>query len=157
MLPISVKELVNGKLFLAWLLSSVGILGMALLMQFLSPVAILQFLVVLVAALFNILIQGFVGLGAGSRYPNFTIGPRARYITFTGFIVAFVTGLLMTLGIFAPLIVYQTGFLVTLNLGSIGSALFTIALTAAVGTALLVLARIYCLQGVKKLLSNMEA
>jgi hypothetical protein len=148
MLPISVKEVVNGKVFLSWLLSGVGILGIALLMQFLSPVAILQFLVVLVAALFNILIQGYVGLGAGSRYPNFTIGPRARYITFTGFFVSFVIGLLMTAGTFIPLIVYN---------GSIGSALLTIVLTAAVGTILLVLARIYCMQGVKKLFSNMEA
>jgi hypothetical protein len=157
MLPISVKELVNGKIILSWLLSSAGILGIALLIQFLSPATILQFLTVLVVALFNILVEGYVGLGAGSRYPNFTIGPRARYITFTGFIIAFVIGLLMALGIFAPLIMYQAGFWGTLKLGSIGSVLFTIALTTVVGTALLVLARTYCLQGVKKLFSNMEA
>jgi len=157
MLPISVKELVNGKVFLSWVLSGVGILGIALLMQFLSPVAILQFLVVLVVALFNVLIQGYVGLGAGSRYPNFTIGPRARYITFTGFIVAFFIGLLMTAGTFTPLIMHDAGFLGTLSLGSVGSALLTIVLTAAVGITFLVLARSYCLQGVKKLLSNMEA
>jgi len=157
MLPISAKELANGKLSLSWLLSSIGILGIALLIQFLAPVAVLQFLAVLFAAFFNILIEGYVGLGAGSRYPNFTVGPRARYLTFTGFIIAFVIGLLMTLGTFAPLIMYQTGFLNTLNFGSIGSSLFTIVLTAAVGTVFLVFARLYCLQGMKKLLSNMEA
>ena len=157
MLPISPKELVNGKLFLTWLLSSVGILGIALLIQFLSPVGILQFLTVLVAAAFNILVIGYVGLGAGARYPNFTIGPRARYLTFTGFIIAFVIGLPMMFGTFAPLIIYQAGLLGTLGLGSAGSALVTIVLTTIVGTAFLLLARFYCLQGVKKLLSNMEA
>lgn len=157
MLPISAEEMVNGKLFLSWLISSIGVLGIGLLMQFLAPVTILQLLTVLIVGLFNIPVQGYVGLGAGSRYPNFTIGPRARYITFTGFLISFVTGLLITLGIFAPLIMHDAGFLNGLNLGSAGSALLEIALTAAIGTALLIAARTYCLQGVKKLLSNMEA
>jgi hypothetical protein len=157
MFPISAEELVNGKLFLSWILSGVGILGIALLVQFLAPFAVSQFFAVLLAVFFNIFIEGYVGLGAGSRYPNFTIGPRARFITFTGFVIAFFIGLLVTAGTFTPLIIYQTGFFETLRLGSYGSALFAIALTAAVGTILLVLSRSYCLQGVKKLFSNMEA
>jgi hypothetical protein len=157
MLPISAKELVNGKLFFSWVFSAVGILFIALLAQLIAPVGILQFLAVLVAGLFNVLIQGYIGLGAGSRYPNFTVGPRARFITFTGLIIAFIIGLPMTAGTFAPLIVYQAGLLVFLGLGSSGSVLFTIVLTAVVGTVLIVLARVYCMQGVKKLLSNMEA
>jgi len=157
MLPISVKELVNGKLFLSWVLSAIGILAIALLVQFLAPVAVLQFLAVLVAVLFNMLTQGYVGLGAGSRYPNFTIGPRARFITFTGLAVAFFIGLLMAAGALTPLIIYEAGFFGTLGLGPNESALLTIVLTAAVGISLLVLARFYCLQGVKKLFSNMEA
>jgi uncharacterized membrane protein len=62
----------------------------------------------------------------------------------------------MTVGTFTPLIIYQTGFF-GLSLGSYGSTLLTIILTAAVGTVLIVLARFYCMQGAKKLLSNMEA
>jgi hypothetical protein len=156
-LPISAEELVNGKLFLSWIISGVAIFGIAVLAQFIAPVAVLQFLAFLVAGLFNITIQGYVGLGAGSRYPNFTIGPRARFITFTGFIVAFALGLLMTAGTFTPLMIYQAGFLGFLSFGSYGSTLFTIILTAVVGTVLFVLARLYCMQGAKKLLSNMEA
>jgi hypothetical protein len=156
-LPISTKQLVDGKLFLSWVISGIGILGIALLAQFIAPAATLQFLAVLVAGLFNILIEGYVGLGAGSRYPNFTIGPRARFITFTGLIVALTIGLLMTAGTFTPLIIYQAGFLSFLSLGSYGSALLTIILTAVIGTVLIVLARIYCMQGAAKLLSNMEA
>jgi hypothetical protein len=128
-----------------------------LLAQVIAPTAVFQFLAVLVAGLFNVLIEGYVGLGAGSRYPNFTIGPRARFITFTGFIVAFFIGLLMTAGTFTPLIMYQTGFLGILGLGSYGKAVFTVVLTATISSVLIMLARFYCMQGVKKFLSNMEA
>jgi len=156
-LPISTKQLVDGKLFLSWVISGVAILGIALLAQFVAPAAAPEFLAVLVAGLFNILIQGYVGLGAGLRYPNFTIGPRARFITFTGLMVAFAIGLLTTAGTFTPLIIYQAGFLGSLSLGSYGSALLTIILTAVIGTVLIILARIYCMQEATKLLSNMEA
>jgi hypothetical protein len=157
MLPISMRELINGKLFLSWVLSIAGAVCLALLAQFLAPVAVLQFFAVLVAVFFNVLIEGYVGLGAGSRYPNFTIGPRARFITFTGLIEAFAIGLPMTVGTFIPVILYQDGVFGTLGLGFYGSTLFTIVLTVVVGTVLLLLARFYCLQAVKKLFSNMEA
>jgi len=157
MLPISPEELVNGKLFLSWLISAVGVIGIALLVEFLASFAILNLLVVLVAVFFNVLVQGYIGLGAGSRYPNFTIGPRARFITLTGFINAFALGLLAAAAAFTPLILYETAGFSPLSLGSYGSAFLTIILTIAVGALLLVLARSYCLRGVKKLFSNMEA
>ena len=157
MLPISADELAKGKLFLSWVISGAGILALALLLQFLAPIAALQFLATLVAVVFNIFIQGYVGLGAGSRYPNFTVGPRARYVTFTGFIIAFIMGGLATLATFAPLIVYQaTEFFTPLGGGSFGSILLTIISTVVVGTVILILTRSYCMRGVKKLLSNME-
>jgi hypothetical protein len=157
MLPISAKQLANGKLFLSWVMSGIGIMGIALLMQFLAPVPILTFLALLVTVFFTVLIEGYVGLGAGSRYPNFTIGPRARFITFTGFIIAFIIGLLAAAATFTPLILYQAGLLGTLGLGLYESAFITVAMTAVIGTVVLMLTRLYCLQGVKKLFSNMEA
>ena len=158
MLPISADELVLGKLFLPWIFSGAGIVAIALLMQFLAPVAVGQFLATLVAVAFNLMLQGYVGLGAGSRYPSFNVGPRARYLSFTGFIVAFALGGLVTLAVLTPLIFYEgTGFLTGLGGGAAESVLLTIALTAAVGILLLVLMRYYCMQGVKKLFSSMEA
>ena len=157
MLPISADELIAGKLFLSWLISGIGIVGIAALLQFLAPMPVLQLSVVLVAVLFNMLILGYIGLGAGSRYPDFTIGPRARFITLTGYVIAFTIALLMAAGALTPLMMYQTGFFETLNLGANGSALLTIVFTAIMGTALLVIAHSYCLQGVKKLFSNIEA
>ncbi|MGD0496676.1 MAG: hypothetical protein ABSB28_11685 [Candidatus Bathyarchaeia archaeon] len=158
MLPISADELVKGKLFLPWIISGAGILAVAFLMQFLAPVALGMFLATLFAAAFNMIIQGYVGLGTGSRHPSFNVGPRARYLTFTGFIIAFVIGGLATVATLTPLILYQaTGFLAMLGGGPAASVLLTTILTAAVGTFLLVLTRYYCMQGVKKLLSSMEA
>jgi len=158
MLPISADELVLGKLFLPWVFSGAGILAIALLMQFLAPVAAGRFLATLVAAAFNMIIQGYVGLGTGSRYPSFNVGPRARYLTFTGFIVAFVLGGLATVAILTPLILYEgTGLLTGLGGGATGSVLLTIILTLAIGTLLLVSIRHYCMKGVKKLFSSMEA
>ncbi|MGD0329763.1 MAG: hypothetical protein ABSB40_04850 [Nitrososphaeria archaeon] len=158
MLPISADELVKGKLFLSWIISGVGILAIALLMKFLASVATLPFLVALVAVVFNIFIIGYMGLGTGSRYPNFTVGPRARFLTFTGFIIAFTMGGLTTLATFTPLILYQaTGFFTLLGGGSFGSISLTIISTVAIGTIILVLARSYCMRSIEKLLSNMEA
>jgi hypothetical protein len=158
MLPISADELVIGKLFLPWVLSGAGILALALLLQFLAPVALGIFFATLIAAIFNMMVQGYVGLGAGSRYPSFNVGPRARYLTVTGFLIAFAIGGLATLATLTPLGLYEgTGFMTVFGGGPTGSALLTIVLTAAVGTLLLVLARYYCMQGVKKLLSSLEA
>lgn len=157
MLPISVDEFVNGKLFLSWVMSTIGIFVIVLLLQFVAPIAPLFLLASLVTAIFNVFIQSYVGLATGSRYPNFTTGPRARYITITGFILAFIIGGLATLGTFVPLLVYlATGFSSPLGGGSNGSILFTMVLTAAIGTIILVMMRSYCIRGVKNLLSNME-
>jgi len=158
MLPISADELVLGKLFLPWIFSGAGIVAIASLMQFLAPVAAGQFLATLFAAAFNMIIQGYVGLGTGSRYPSFSVGPRARFLTFTGFIVAFVLGGLVTLTILTPLFLYEgTALLTGLGGGATGSVLLTIMLTLAIGALLLVLMRYYCMRGVKKLFSSMEA
>jgi hypothetical protein len=156
MLPISSDELVLGKLFLPWVFSGAGIVAIALLMQFLAPVAAGQFLATLVAVAFNMIIQSYVGLGTGSRYPSFNVGPRARFLTFTGFIVAFVLGGLVTVTVLTPLFLYEGTTLLT-GLGGTGSVLLTIIFTLAIGTLLLVLMRYYCMRGVKKLFSSMEA
>lgn len=158
MLPISADELVLGKLFLPWIFSGAGILAIALLMQFLSPVAAGLFLAALVAAAFNMMVQGYMGLGTGSRYPSFDAGPRARYVSLAGFLIEFVMGGLATLAILTPLILYEsTGLLTGFGGAQTISLLLTIVLTAVVGTFLLVLARHYCMQGIKKLFSSMEA
>ena len=158
MLPISTDELVLGKLFFPWVLSSVGILTISLLWQFLAPLTIGQFFVALVFAAFNLIAQGYLGLGVGSRYPSFDAGPRPRYISPVGFLIEFVMGGLAMLAILTPLILYfWTSLLTGLGGGPIVSALLTMIMTAAVGTLVIALARNYCNQGIKKLFSSLEA
>jgi hypothetical protein len=157
MLPISVDELVSGKLFLPWIMSGTSVLAVASLFQFLAPVALERFLATMVAAVFNTVIQGYVGLGAGSRYPSYNVGPRARYLTFTGFLVVFVVGGLATFAILTPLPLYLATGLTILGGGPTGGILLTIVLTGAIGTAFILLARYYCLSGIRKLLSTLEA
>jgi len=99
-----------------------------------------------------------VGLGIGSRYPSFDAGPRARYISLTGFLIEFVMGGLATLAILTPLLLYEgTGLFTGFGGGLTVSLLLTIVSTAAIGAILLVLTRHYCVQGMKKLFSSMEA
>ena len=157
MLPISAEELINGKLFLPWIISGAGTLAVALLLQGLAPIAFGQFLATLAAVIFNLIIQGYVGLGVGSRYPSFNVGPRARFLTFTGFILAFAMGGLITVATLTPLILYKTIGLTNLGGGPTGTLLLTILLTAAIGTLFVVLTRYYCIRGIKKLLSTLEA
>jgi len=152
MLPISADELIKGKLFLSWIISGAGIFALALLIQLLVPLTPLQFLTALVALAFIIVVEGYLGLGTASRYPDFTVGPRARYITIEGFAVALALGLIATVATLAPLIVYlKIGFL------NVSQVFLIIASTVAVGAVLLVLARSYCRRGVENFLSNMEA
>jgi hypothetical protein len=157
MLPISTDELVIGKLFLPWIMSSAAILAVALILQVLAPAAIGQLLATMIAALFNMVIQGYVGLGTGARYPSFNVGPRARYLTFTGFILAFAVGGLVTVAILTPLVLYLATGMTMLGGGPSGAILLTIILTGIIGTALFLLMRYYCISGIKKLLSTLEA
>jgi hypothetical protein len=157
MLPISANDLINGKLFLPSIVSGASILAAVLLLQFLAPISIGLLLATIIALMFNLMIQGYIGLGAGSRYPSFTVGPRARYVTFTGFIVALVIGGPMMIATLVPLILFQTTGLMSLGGGPTLAMLLTIALTAVIGVLLLALARYYCISGIKKLLSTLEA
>ncbi len=156
MLPISHSELIRGKLFIPWLISGIASAVVASLIQLLFPFAWGQFAVILVALAFIMFIQGFIGLGAGARYPNFSLGPRARYVTMTGFFIAFIAGLVSTALMFLSFAVYLvTPYFTSLGLGASEALLVVLALTASTGLVLLSLTRAYCVSGVKKFLSDM--
>ncbi len=157
MLPISAKELINGKLFLPWIISGAGVLATVFLLQFFSPLTTGLLIATLVAVIFNVIVQGYVGLGAGARYPSFSVGPRARYLTLTGFIIAFIIAGLATITILTPLILYEATGLTFVGAGSVGAGLTTLVLTVIVGAILLATTRHYCVSGIKKLLSTLEA
>ncbi|MGA1974908.1 MAG: hypothetical protein ABSG92_04665 [Conexivisphaerales archaeon] len=158
MLPMSPDELIMGKLFLPWVFTGAAVAVVASLMQLLFPMPMDQFAVVLVALAFIVFIQAYVGLGTGARHPDFTLGPRARYVTGVGFLVAFAVGALSTLVMFLPLMASMfLSVFSSFGLGSTGTAIADMVLTASVGVVLLLASRAYCRSGVEKFLSDMLA
>ena len=156
MLPISPSELVMGKLFVPWLMSGIASVVVVSFIQLLFPFAWGQFAVIVVALAFIMFVQGFIGLGAGARYPNFSLGPRARYVTMTGFLIAFVAGGVSTALMLLPFsLSLVTPYFAALGLGAGETIFVVLALTVSIGLVLLLLTRVYCVSGVKKFLSDM--
>jgi hypothetical protein len=156
MLPVTASELLMGKLFILWLISGIALVGVSTLFQLLYPFAWSQFAVIAVALAFILFIQGFIGLGAGVRHPNFTLGPRARYVTMWGFLVAMIAGFGSTILMFLPLILYFiTPYIPAIGPGGSQTIYLVFALTVTIGVSLLALTRWYCVSGVKKFLADM--
>lgn len=160
-LPIPITDLMAGKLFLPFIISSSAALTAAVIIQLFSPVSSLHFFMIVIAIMFSIVVNSYAGLGAGSRYPDFTIGPKARYVTFTGFLIAFMMGAISTAGIFLPLLIYSARaagiILPFLGFRGLSSILEVALLTIGIGTILVFTLRLYCRKGVRSLLTNLEA
>jgi hypothetical protein len=160
-LPISLADIIAGKLFLPLIISGAAALTVAVMMQILSPVSSLHFTMILMVTILSVVANCYAGLGAGSRYPDFTIGPKARYVTMTGFLIAFVIGIVSTGSIFLPLFIYSASsaglFPSLFGFRGASSILEVAVLTLGIGTALVFVLRAYCRSGVSKLLANIEA
>jgi hypothetical protein len=156
-LPVKANDLIKGKLAPAWIISAVITFAVIALMEAFAPLGLINTLAICVVALMALITNSFIGLGVGSRWPDFTVGARSRYITLTGFIVGFVFSGLSTLAIYAPLGTY------IISTGGVQGAvpflgiellpMFTISFV--LGCALMALSYIYCKKGVENLLSNM--
>lgn len=156
-LPISADQLIKGKLFPSLLISIIAVLAATGLMQVLSPLMPLEYLGLVVAVMTVVTVESLFGLGVGSRYPDFTLGPRSRFVTMMGFFLAFFVGGIMAIGLMSPIALHILGIL------RLGGSSFTagivaaIILTCAAGGALSFLSYNYCKKGVQKLLENLEA
>jgi hypothetical protein len=103
-----------------------------------------------------LVINSFIGLGVGSRWPDYTVGARSRYITMKGFFVGFALSGLATLAVYVPI-----GLYIVTSGGVGGQARFLgldlpsmAAISLVLGSALIVVSYIYCKRGVESLLSN---
>jgi hypothetical protein len=126
-------------------------------MEILAPLGLSNVLAIGVVSLMAIAINSFIGLGVGSRWPDFTVGARTRFITMKGFIVGFALSGLATLAVYAPVALY-----IVTSGGVRGEFLFLsldllpmVAISIAFGCVLIVLSYMYCRRGVEDLLSNM--
>jgi hypothetical protein len=104
-----------------------------------------------------IVINGFIGLGVGARWPDYTIGSRSRYVTIKGFFIGFVLSGFATLAVFAPV-----GLHIVTSGGVRGQApvsgfdLFPmLTISIVFGSVLVILSYKFCKKGIESLLSNM--
>ena len=150
-LPIKPSELIKGKLAPAWLISGVATLGVVLGLEFITPIGLINVSEILMTAFLVILINSFVGLGVGARWPNYNVGARSRYVSLTGFLIGFLLAGLASLLVFTPVVL---GFLggVESVLGFSTMLLFPLSLI--VGCVVLVLSYVFCRRGVENLLTN---
>lgn len=158
MLPIPAKQLIKGKLFPAWIMATIATITTAAVLQIIAPMNIHTMLAAISASMLLIVVESFIGLGVGSRYPDYTIGSRSRYVTFKGFLIGFLAGGVSTLAIFAPIALHL------ISSGGIqGSAPIppislniTLPITLLIGSILSYFTYKYCKKGIENILSNQE-
>lgn len=156
-LPVKPNDLIKGKLAPAWLISSVMTFAMIVLLEVLAPLGLSNVLAVGAVFLMALIINSFIGLGVGSRWPDFTVGARSRFISLKGFIVGFILSGIASLVLYAPVALYiVTSGGVRGEVSSMGLSLLPmLAISTVLGCALIVLSYVYCKRGVENLISNM--
>ena len=156
-LPVKPNDLIKGKLAPALLVTSSITFPVIALMEILAPLGLSNTLAIALVALMAIAINSLIGLGVGSRWPDFTVGARSRFVSMKGFIIGFALSGLATLAVYIPV-----GFYVVTSGGVRGEVPFLgldllpmLAISIVIGALLMVLSYIYCKRGVENLLSNM--
>ncbi len=105
-LPIGAGTIVKSKIMFTSLIGMIGlVLGLALTVV-LFHLSILDFLVFTGVGLTVILAEASLGIAVGSRYPDFSDGPRPRFVTLLGSFLGSVLGIIMMVLISGPFIVF---------------------------------------------------
>jgi hypothetical protein len=156
-LPLKPVDLIKGKLAPAWLLSCAATFAAIGIMEFVAPMGLPEVLATLAVSTLAIFINSFIGLGVGTRWPDYTVGARSRYVTLKGFFIGFALSGLAVLTVYAPMVAY---FVTNGEVrGSVPTGGFDLipmlTISMVLGAALLVLSYVFCKRGVKNLLSNL--
>jgi hypothetical protein len=155
-LPVKPSDLIEGKLAPAWLISGLATFGVITVMEIVAPLGLSNALATLIIALIVVVINSFIGLGIGARWPDYTVGARSRYVTLKGFLVGFALSGLITMSVFAPVGLYiVTSGGVRGEVPFLGLELLPMLMVSIVfGGVLIVLSYLFCRKGVENLLSN---
>ena len=151
-LPVSARMLVKSKLLFTSLVSSIGLgLGAAVsaLLLHASMFVVLGFLGLGVIV---ILAESSLGIAIGSRFPDFSDGPRPRFITVVGSIIGAVLGIVEMAIMALPLIlsfILRTFFAILMPLQ------FVLALSGAMGGLLTWIAYVLSVKPVDSILSEL--
>jgi hypothetical protein len=103
-LPIEAGTIVTSKILFTSLISTIGlVLGLGLTVFFFQ-VSILDALTFIAVGITLVLAEASLGVAIGSRYPDFSDGPRPRFVTIMGSVLGAFLGVVMMLLMSLPLL-----------------------------------------------------
>jgi hypothetical protein len=103
-LPIEARSVVTSKILFTSLISTIGlVLGLGLTVLFFQ-VSVLDALTFIGVGITLVLAEASLGVAIGSRYPDFSDGPRPRFVTIIGSIIGAFLGVVVMLLMSLPLL-----------------------------------------------------
>ena len=103
-LPLEAEAVVTSKILFTSLISTIGlVLGLGLTVLFFQ-VSILDALTFIGVGITLVLAEASLGVAIGSRYPDFSDGPRPRFVTIIGSIIGAFLGVVVMLLMSLPLL-----------------------------------------------------
>ena len=103
-LPLEAGTIVTSKVLFTSLISTIGlVLGLGLTVFFFQ-VSVLDALTFIAVGITLVLAEASLGVAIGSRYPDFSDGPRPRFVTIMGSIIGAFLGVVMMLLMSLPLL-----------------------------------------------------
>ncbi len=151
-LPVSANMLVKSKLLFTFLVSSIGLGLGAVVSALLLHASIFVILGFLGLGFVVILAEASLGIAIGSRFPDFSDGPRPRFVTVVGSIIGAVLGIIEMATMALPLIL---SFILRTFLSILLPLQFVLALSGAVAGLLAWIAYSMSIKPVDSILSEL--
>jgi len=103
-LPLEADSIVTSKILFTSLIATIGlVLGLGLTVFFFQ-ISIIDALTFIAVGIALVLAEASLGVAIGSRYPDFSDGPRPRFVTIIGSIIGAFLGVVMMLLMSLPLL-----------------------------------------------------
>src|SRR5947199_398370 len=151
-LPVSARMLVKSKLLSTSLVSSIGLCLGAAVSALLLHASIFVVLGFLGLGVIVILAEASLGIAVGSRFPDFSDGPRPRFVTVVGSIIGAVLGIVEMAIMSLPLVL---SFILRTFLAILVPLQFVLALSGAVGGLLAWIAYDLSIKPIESILSEL--
>src|SRR6266542_4780072 len=151
-LPVSASMLVKSKLLFTSVVSSIGLGLGAVVSALLLHASIFVILGFLGLGLVVILAEASLGIAIGSRFPDFSDGPRPRFVTVVGSIIGAVLGIVEMAIMALPIIL---SFILRTFLSILMPLQFVLALSGAVAGLLAWIAYSMSIKPVDSILSEL--
>lgn len=151
-LPITARTLVRSKLLFTSLVSSIGLGIGATVSAVLFHASLFVILGFIGLGIVVIVAEASLGIAVGSRYPDFSDGPRPRFVTVIGSIIGAVLGIVEMVILAIPLIL---AYVVRVFLSIIIPLQFVIAFSGAVGGFLAWISYAISIKPVESILSEL--